>query len=78
MRGIFIFPERQYTLSTGKPAFVANLMQWSLAEVNPEGVADPIISYRFAVHRTEERFAKRSELCQYSTIVVFCWSYMDN
>ncbi|WMT41717.1 aldo/keto reductase [Paenibacillus sp. D2_2] len=32
---------RQYAVSTGKPVFVANQMQWSLAEVNSEGVADP-------------------------------------
>lgn len=32
---------RQYAVSTGKQPFVANQMQWSLAEVNPGSVADP-------------------------------------
>ncbi|MNJ46470.1 L-glyceraldehyde 3-phosphate reductase [compost metagenome] len=32
---------RQYAVSTGKQPFVANQMQWSLAEVNAGGVGDP-------------------------------------
>ncbi|WP_179015783.1 aldo/keto reductase [Paenibacillus sp. 79R4] len=32
---------RQYAASIGKSGFVANQMQWSLAVVNPEGIADP-------------------------------------